>query len=190
MADFSDSSVLKRLEDILKATSLAEGYYKDESKTIFSFVGLLSNELIQEIVREVESKLIDKGLKKSTVKRTFTILIEGLQNAYIHGLQSDEGKYLGLLVSNLGEQVHIQILGITDKKNFEKVSELVKDLNSMTPKELKAHYIDVMTNGKMSAKGGAGLGLITMALKSNAGIVLEHHELSDSRLVISSRLKA
>ncbi|NNC82577.1 MAG: hypothetical protein HKN79_03290 [Flavobacteriales bacterium] len=160
-----------------------------DMEIIYSFVGPLNHDRIHEITQSVESSLIEKGVSKGTVKKTFTILIEGLQNAYIHGKESERDKYLGLSVIRTGEIVNITILGLTDTSNFHKVSELVGELNEMDKGDIKAHYLEVMTNGQMSAKGGAGLGLITMVMKSTTGIELDCHPIEEENYIIASRMR-
>lgn len=155
---------------------------------IYSFVGELNQDLIHSIVAEVEEKLLSIGTKKGQLKKTFTILVEGLQNAYIHGANSGQGKYLGLSIVQREGQIEILILGVTDEEQFTRVQSLVENLNSMEAPELKKHYLEVMTNGQISDKGGAGLGLITMVMKSSTGMNLEDISLADKNVLIQSRL--
>lgn len=190
MGDSNGSSIVGSMKTILDRENTELISLSNDVERIYSFIGPLTDTQIQEIAATVESRLLEKGLKKSTVKRTFTILIEGLQNAHLHGLDSDHGKYLGLSVFIVGAYVDITILGVTDKAHFEKVSNLVHDLNAMAPEAIKSHYLEVMTNGKVSAKGGAGLGLITMVMKSNTGIELGKHDLSGDKLILSSKMSA
>ncbi len=48
----------------------------------------------------------------------------------------------------------------------KKLEERLKSIQSFSTFELKKQYMDVLTNGSLSEKGGAGLGFLTMALKA------------------------
>jgi hypothetical protein len=50
----------------------------------------------------------------------------------------------------------------------------------MDPDQVKELYMEVLSNGIMSNKGGAGLGFITMALKAKSKINYESQEVSDA----------
>lgn len=188
MGEPNSPAILDKMETILRMEESALDFSNKEVESIYSFIGPLTESQIQDIAVSVESKLYERGLKKNTVKRTFTILIEGLQNAFIHGHENEYGKYLGLSVFRKGETIDITILAVTDEAHYQKVTGLVNELNSLSPEAIKKHYLQVMTNGKISAKGGAGLGLITMVMKSENGIDLSHHELADNKVIISSKL--
>jgi hypothetical protein len=157
-------------------------------RNLFNYVGELNQDRIHSIVSDVETKLLSLDIKKGFVKKTFTILIEGLQNAFIHGSANATDKLLGISVTLVENSIEIVILGITDDEQFSKVEDAVSTLNKMTPAILKQHYLDVMSNGRMTEKGGAGLGLITMVMKSEGGLKLEKVVLANGEVLIQSNL--
>lgn len=142
------------------------------------------------ITQELETLLMGVGASKQSLKRTFTILIEGLQNALTHSLHSGDRPYYGLSIAYLNAQVDMLILSLADGRHVEKVKGLVKDLNSLPADELKEHYRMTMNNGKMSEKGGAGLGLITMVMRSKDGMHIKSHVIEGETHLLSSKLSA
>ena len=49
---------------------------------------------------------------------------------------------------------------------IEKVKSKIEKINAFDVAELKQFYMETLTDGKISSKGGAGLGFITIAMKS------------------------
>lgn len=158
------------------------------SEVVFTSAGVFEQSDIERMCTHVENELLSREVAKSSVKRTFTILIEALQNAFLHGVLVDGEHLMGLLVA-VSDTVHLSVLSITDEETLTKVKRLTADLNAMDPKELKAHYLTTMTNGKISEKGGAGLGLITMVSKSRSGMELSSAHI-DNQTVVISRMTA
>ena len=57
-----------------------------------------------------------------------------------------------------------------------KVTTLTKrlnEINKMTKEQLREHYISVMGDGEMSAKGGGGLGLIDIVRKTGEKLLFD-----------------
>ncbi|MBK9591435.1 MAG: hypothetical protein IPO32_07990 [Crocinitomicaceae bacterium] len=65
-------------------------------------------------------------------------------------------------------------------ENTYKIIERIDTLNEMDPDQVKELYMEVLSNGIMSNKGGAGLGFITMALKAKSKINYESQEVSEA----------
>jgi hypothetical protein len=53
-------------------------------------------------------------------------------------------------------------------------------INSLKDQNLKSYYMEVLTDGFVTPKGGAGLGFITMKLKSEAPIGYKFEALSNT----------
>ncbi len=159
------------------------------AEVLYSYVGVIDQEKVHQIVAEVENILLDSEMPKGKVKKTFNILLEGLQNMAIHSADIQGDHIVGLSVSELDGDILIRIIGLTRPQTLLKVKEAVAKLNAMERTELKAHYLDVMENGELSAKGGAGLGLITMVLKSADGMVIESQVEKDDLCILSQSLR-
>ena len=71
------------------------------------------------------------------------------------------------------------------KVSAEGLSRRLKRLHELSETELKQEYLDVLTNGELSKKGGAGLGFLTIALKSNGNLQFEFKPLNDNYSLFS-----
>ena len=140
---------------------------KKDATLFFTFFWELSAEVISDFTIKTEEYLIEIGAAKRTVKNIFNILIEGLQNIKNHGENTPQGDQLGYFnIGELNNHFILSFSNLINASNLETIKKAIKKLNDADESGLKAIYLDTLTNGKISAKGGAGLGIITMAMKS------------------------
>ena len=158
-------------------------------KVTVSHFGEFSQNLVNSLTQSIENAMLDSGDKKSTVKRMFSILIEGLQNIRIHGERDEDGTQVSfLIILQNDERYKISFGNLIQTQNIGKVRALVDFLNNADPVEVKQHYMEVLSNGSISSKGGAGLGFITMALKTKQHIEIYTNEVSSDLSCISVEL--
>jgi hypothetical protein len=72
------------------------------------------------------------------------------------------------------------------------VKELVEDINhinTLDKVELKSLYLKKLDNGQISKKGGAGLGLIIMAMKSKNKISCESFKVNNEFSMVLFKTK-
>jgi hypothetical protein len=145
--------------------------YKTEKNRsiVISHCGTFSQDLINSLVVRNEELMKSSGDKKAIVKRGFSILIEGLQNIRIHGRFDDQGNQLSfLIVSKDSNRYCLNFGNLVDYSIIQSIESQIEKLNLMNAEEVKKIYTSVLTETGFSEKGGAGLGFITMKMKSNA----------------------
>jgi hypothetical protein len=162
-------------------------YVSDKGDNIlFSHFGIFSQDLTNSISDSVEEMMFSSGDKKSIIKRVFSILIEGLQNIRIHSSPDDKNFHLShLIVSKNDERYRISLGNITVTTCKNKLLNQITDLNNRSELEVKALYLDVLANGELSDKGGAGLGFITMKMKADTPLDLQFKEIADDKYYFS-----
>lgn len=151
-----------------------------EGKVTVSHFGEFSQNLVNSLTQSIENAMLDSDDKKSIIKRMFSVLIEGLQNIRIHGGRDEDGTQVSFLII-LQHQGHYKVSfgNLIETKNITKVKSLIDFLNGSEQAEVKQRYMEVLSNGHISSKGGAGLGFITMALKTKQSIGLSTVKVSD-----------
>jgi transcription elongation factor GreA-like protein len=138
-----------------------------DASVFISHFGFFSQDFVNNVVEEIETRLLETGEKKSTVKRIFSILVEGLQNIRLHSECDSEGEHTSFFIITQSVQNYSIYLGnIVFNNNIEKIKTRINQVNALNEEEVKQLYLNVLTNGIISSKGGAGLGFITMAMKS------------------------
>ncbi len=149
-------------------------------QAVFLHYGEIHQDFINNATELIEENLISAGERKPTVKRIFSILIEGLQNVFIHGEEFDSLK-TGLLQVIKNDEAYRVIMGNFCMNNsIEKITYNLNKLNEMDEEAVKEFYIESLNNGLISEKGGAGLGFITMRMKSKSKIHFHFDPIDDN----------
>jgi len=144
--------------------------YKTEKNRliVISHCGTFSQDLINSLVVRNEELMKSSGDKKAIVKRAFSILIEGLQNIRIHGGVDNIGDQTSfLIVAKEAERYCLNFGNLVENSIINLVVSQIEKLNLMNSEEVKELYTSVLTESGFSEKGGAGLGFITIKMKSN-----------------------
>lgn len=133
---------------------------------IFGYRGSLCNDLISAIIQLVDSKLKEQEAPFRQKKSVINILIEGLQNSLFHSSENknrsrEEQNCLFLLAKNQNTYT-IRIGNYIDNKSQEELKKKIDRLNSLDFDEIQQMYLDVLDQGALSDKGGAGLGFLRM----------------------------
>ncbi len=159
-----------------KAVQVCHSQYQDiysrysrenQHKIIVSHFGEFSQDLVNSITNGVEETMLSMNDKKGTIKKMFSILVEGLQNIRLHGVRDELDNQSSFVIIAQDEKEYLVTFGnLVLKENWPGIEEKIKLINSYTEEEVKNLYMEVLTNGVISNKGGAGLGFITMAMKS------------------------
>lgn len=137
------------------------------NKVLVSHFGEFSQDLVNSLSTKVEEMLLESGIKKGIVKRMFSILVEGLQNIRIHGEKDEDDNQVSfLIIAQVDDSFKVTFGNLLKNENIDNITTRIDHLNQMDPPQVKELYMEVLTNGIMSNKGGAGLGFITIAMKA------------------------
>jgi hypothetical protein len=148
---------------------------------IMAYDGVLSPETISRLEVEIEEKILDKSLPKAVVKKVFFICIESLQNMFIHGHKDEAGAKHNFFILYLTDKA-VRMIGANLISNpaIEKLSSHIDKINSFDePAALKQYYLEHLENNELSEKGGAGLGFITIGMKSGNKLDTKFETIND-----------
>lgn len=160
-----------------------------DGKIIVSHFGEFSQDLVNSLTTSIEEMMLDSGDKKGIAKRMFSILVEGLQNIRIHGERDADGNQVSfLIVLQNDENYRVTFGNLVDIDVIDRLTGRIDMLNAMSREEVKALYMDTLSNGIMSSKGGAGLGFITMSLKSSNQIDYYQEPVSDDLVFLTQAI--
>ncbi len=171
-AEFFDLNFSKNLD-----------YVKRVGQLLLAYDGVLNSETISKLESEIEGKILDKRLPKMVIKKVFFISIESLQNMYIHGFRDDHGAKHNFFILYLTEkEVKIITANLIANTAIEKLTKHIEKINSFNdPAELKTYYLEHLESNELSAKGGAGLGFITIGMKSGNKLRIEFEHINEKR---------
>ena len=114
---------------------------KGYSKVILSHFGEFSIDFISDISERIESYMISAGDSKATIKRMFTILIEGMKNVRQHGLKDERDRQLGFLViAQSPERYMLEVANLVHPASYEDLNAYIEKINSYSEQELLSKY--------------------------------------------------
>ena len=160
-------------------------YYRELENDRLSFIfnGDVSDDITDGIIRITEFNVNNFEMLAKMSRRISFIMVECFQNVVRHGAKSpdsDQDKSGGLFAARLlGDANYVSSINMIDMKEVELLREKLNQLNSIEKDKLKALYLEVLNNEQLSAKGGAGLGLIQLARKAGQPISYDFEDISD-----------
>ena len=171
-AEFFDQYFSKKLD-----------YVRSVGQLLLAYDGVLNSETISKLESEIEGKILDKNLPKMVIKKVFFISIESLQNMFIHGFRDDFGaKHNFFILYLLEKEVKIITANLIANPAIEKLTKHINKINSFkNPADLKTYYLEHLETNELSEKGGAGLGFITIGMKSGNKLRTEFEKINDQR---------
>lgn len=171
-AEFFDLHFAKNVERV-----------NSEGQLILAYDGVLNSETITRIEAEIETKILEKNLPKIVVKKVFFICIESLQNMFIHGHKDDSGEKHNFFILYLTPGA-VKMIGanLIANSGIQRLSDHISKINSFNdPVDLKSYYLEHLENNELSEKGGAGLGFITIGMKSGNKLRTEFVKINEER---------
>lgn len=167
------TSYLKYLEKL---------HVKEQLTISVNHFGVFSQDLINSIALTVEELMVSFGDEKKTIKRIFSILIEGLQNIRLHAERDEHDRPLAFLFLCKNQEIYKIVFGnIIQNADRELVESYLDNINGLDKESLKELYFGILSKGYLSKKGGAGLGFITMRMKSENPLAYSIEELDSER---------
>lgn len=165
-------------------------FNQEDGSLFFTHFGVFNSTKISELTTKAENYLKEIGASKKSIKNTFNVLIEGLQNMINHGELSSSGEQIAFF--NLGEKDNYYVMNFSNlimNENIELIKSSIDKLNDSDPAGVKNIYLETLTNGEISEKGGAGLGIITMAMKSKNRIDYKLFSMNDKLSIITIEVR-
>ncbi len=162
------------------AIELFNAMVKDNLGYIYR--GSFNDDISDSILELTEGSLQSEEHSSKIKKRVYAIMVEGLQNITRHQDSSPDVKaeYKSIFViQRLKEKYFITTGNIIEKQNIDNIKNLIAKINKLDKDELKVYYKQVLEEGTLSNKGGAGLGLIDMAKKSGNRLSYHFKKLTD-----------
>lgn len=145
---------------------MGEGY-----RQVFAHCGRVDHSVVERLLAEAESASLAAGDAVSVRKRLFNVLVEGLENVHVHAGEQFSETAFALLV-DAGDGYRLAFGNALPMATAALLSHRVEILNSMEEADLKQHFMLMLGNNARTERGGAGLGLLTMARKSHRPMVV------------------
>ncbi len=153
-----------------------------EKKILLTYAGEFTQEITKAVLAMTERNLESINEESSTKRKIFKVMVESLQNIVKHAEESDmkpEYKNAIFAINRKEDSYEIITGNYMFNQKISTVTEKISQVNTLDPDGLKKLYKEVIRNGKISEKGGAGLGFIDMARKSGQKLDFSFHQVDN-----------
>lgn len=147
-----------------------------------TYLGEFNHEIIKIFTAMAEDKMEKRFEEKSTRKVVYHALVETLQNMNKHSDELSDDGNIGKGLFFIGKKEDIYYIITSNRITAGKKESMIKaiqQVNNASKEELKNMYKEQLVKGKLSEKGGAGLGLIDIARKTGEKIEYQFLPLED-----------
>jgi len=142
------------------------------------YEGEITHQITKAFTSLTESNMAKEEESNTVQKKVFHVMVECLQNISKHAdtFGSDDYLFAGrgiFMVSKGKKDYHVTTGNVIENRKIEELTNMLEEINSLDKEGLKQLYKKQMREGRLSEKGGAGLGFIDIARKT--GNKLEYH---------------
>ncbi|MDD2550631.1 MAG: SiaB family protein kinase [Bacteroidales bacterium] len=148
--------------------------YDEMIKNGFSLVylGEFSHEITKMFTSMAETDMEKQSEERSVQRKVYHVMVETLQNMNKHSDEIRSGNIgSGLfIIGKKNETYYVITSNVVARKHKADLEDALNTVNNATKDELKEMYKKQIKEGRMSKKGGAGLGLIDIVRKTGEKI--------------------
>jgi hypothetical protein len=142
------------------------------------YEGEITHQITKAFTSLTESNMAKDDEPGTVQRKVFHVMVECLQNISKHADDFTSSDFLfsgrGIFLVSKGDNEYSVTTGnAVDNDRIEELTNMLENINRMNKEELKDLYKKQMKEGRLSDKGGAGLGFID--IKRKTGRDLEYH---------------
>ena len=160
---------------------------------IFAYTGLVSDSITHKIIELTQFNIDSAGNFVRLKNKISFLMAECYQNVARHGkyIAEDEVQldYRGAFyVRSVGSAFFIASANTVTNDTIPSIQEKLDKVNSLSTEELRVLQKQVLAKGKLSERGGAGLGIIEMARRTGRKISYDFEAVNESTSVFFIQL--
>lgn len=155
-------------------------FYKSmkEHEITLVYEGEITHQITKAFTSLTESNMAKEEESNTVQKKVFHVMVECLQNISKHADEYGTNEFLysgkGIFLVAKGKDDYTVTTGnALDNSKIPDLKAMLENINSLDKEELTELYKKQIKEGRLSDKGGAGLGFID--IKRKTGKNLEYH---------------
>jgi hypothetical protein len=159
---------------------------------VYVFHGDFNYGVINTLLSDIKKELHKSASDMRTAKKTYKVLVECLENVHKHAVRKDnvaQENNEGIFILKKNGDAYVVAIGnsilIEDVKVLK---EHLDEINDLDPEGLKKKYRETLLTTEVSQKGGAGMGMIDIALKSGSILDYSFSEYTESKQFFSLKV--
>jgi hypothetical protein len=135
-------------------------------RLLFVYRGVISETNSLPLLTLLENEMKEGSFSLAGRKRLFMYVLESLQNIIKHGEQSGNESMSLVAYSKTDDGYKISTVNRIASDNVPELKSRLDRVNRLDIGEIKDLYRHILCSTEFSTKGGAGLGLLEMAIKT------------------------
>jgi hypothetical protein len=168
--------------DVNTTADLLKSLHKDD--LIFAYTGLVSDSITHKIIELTQFNIDSAGNFVRLKNKISFLMAECYQNVARHGKYINEmdslSDYSGaFFVRSVDDKFYISSANRVNKDTIPSIKEKLDNVNSLSSDELRLLQKQVLAKGKLSDRGGAGLGIIEMARRTGRKICYDFKSIDE-----------
>jgi hypothetical protein len=140
----------------------------NDENAVLIYSGEFNQEIVKSMLNYTEGKLESSGIDDLVRKKIFNVMVEQLQNITKHQYTDDAKKVVQPCFVLIEQEDHYNLVtgNPIHIDTIQMVTDRINQVNGLDAEELKALYKQARLNSRISEVGGAGLGFIDVARKT------------------------
>jgi glucose-6-phosphate isomerase len=162
-------------------------YVKMKNNNInLAYEGEITHQITKAFTSLTESNLIKDEEENTVQKKVFHVMVECLQNISKHAenrnsiVTSKDGRGI-FMISKDETEYSVTTGNIINADKVKKLQGILENINSLDQEGLKTLYKKQMREGRLSERGGAGLGFIDIARKTGQKLIYSFLTINEKR---------
>jgi len=147
-----------------------------KNKINLAYEGEITHQITKAFTSLTESNMAKDQDNNSVQRKVFHVMVECLQNISKHAenrdriVTSKDGRGI-FMVSKGEDEYNVTTGNIIRNDKIDGLKKMLEHINSLDKDGLKKLYKQQMREGRLSDKGGAGLGFIDIARKTGKKLI-------------------
>jgi hypothetical protein len=160
----------------------------------YAYTGSFSDTLTVRMIDLARYKIESKGLNAGLKNKVSFLMGECYQNIVRHGIISSETnkfqeKSNFLFLRIIGNNYYITSANPVQNQSIPAIKSKLDRINSLSQDELKELQKQILSKGELNEKGGAGIGIILMARKTEQKLAYRFVKLNDDLSIFYLQVK-
>jgi len=162
-------------------------YVKMKKNNInLAYEGEITHQITKAFTSLTESNLMKEDDVNTVQKKVFHVMVECLQNISKHAenrnsiVTSKDGRGI-FMISKDDSEYNVTTGNVINNDKIPKLREILENINSLDQDGLKTLYKQQMREGRLSDRGGAGLGFIDIARKTGQKLIYSFLTINEKR---------
>ncbi len=159
---------------------------------LYAFHGEFNYSVVNTLLSDVKKQLHKSSPNMRAAKKTYKVLVECLENIHKHSARADnevKDNNEGIFILMKKDEGYMVAIGnsILDAEVIT-LRAMLDEINAMDADSLKQKYREQIRIAEVSDKGGAGLGMIDIAIKSGSILDYKFENYTDEKHFFSLKI--